>query len=419
MNKLRICLYGIKGSGLAALAMLLFDYGVDIYGYDKRDKLFTELELNSRNIIIKPFEEFNEDEEECDILIYSSAFKDMFNSLTLSYMLMEYHEFLSFIIKGVKVIGVSGTHGKTTCVGMLDALTNKEFSLIQGDGKGRYKKNRWMIVECCEYQDHFLSYNPQISFILSIELDHTDYFKDYQQYRSSFKKFACRSQKVFTYDIYHLDLNNEYLIGERSDSKYQYKILNTNRDGFIVDINLDGRIIKNETVPFIGKHMVKLYVFALVAALNLGIDIDIARERLKSFKPVKRRFNMTRDENTIYIDDYAHQPAQINNVFACCEQMNKQAKKVLIFKPDRLTRIKDFYLEFIKSFLLFDEVYLVNKDSDKNSIVSKMLTESPKIKLFNNMVGKNKKETIFCFLSSKKIDQEILIVKTNRKGANT
>lgn len=419
MNKLHICLYGIKGSGLAALAMFLFDYGVDIYGYDKSDKLFTELELNYRNILIKPFEEFNADDEECDVLIYSSAYKDMFDSLTLSYMVKEYHEFLSFIIKGVKVIGVSGTHGKTTCVGMLDALTNHEFSLIQGDGKGRYKKNRWMIVECCEYQDHFLSYNPQISLILSIELDHTDYFKDYQQYRNSFKKFASRSQKVFTYDTYHLDLNNEYLIGERSDSKYQYKILNANSDGFIVDINLDGRIIKNEIIPFIGKHMVKLYVFALAVAMHLDIDIDIARTRLKSFKPVKRRFNMTRDENTIYIDDYAHQPTQINNIFACCDQINKQAKKVLIFKPDRLTRINDFYLEFIKSFLLFDEVYLVNKDSDKNSIVSKMLTENPKIKLFNNMVGKNQKETIFCFLSSKKIDQEILIVKANRKGANT
>ena len=420
VNRLRICLYGIKGSGLAALAAYLSDYGLDVYGYDKSEELFTDSELKKHNIVFKDFSYFSFDNEDCDILIYSSAFREMFLKETLRrYIKIEYHEFVAFILRGYKVIGVSGTHGKTTCVGMLDAMFNHSTSLIQGDGVGRFVDSDFVILECCEYMDHFLNYSPYIWVILSIELDHTDYFKNYTDYRNSFIKFANRCDRVLTYDLYHLDLNNEYLVGTRTDSTYYYNIKRSHDKGFIADLYISNDTIKNEQIDYIGEYMVKLYTFCLSVADMLGMNIEYARNNIRKFKCVKRRFNLSSVDNAIFVDDYAHQPSQIKNVFNSVSQMKPSYKKVLIFKPDRLSRINDFYNEFIKSFNLFDEVYLLNNDKDKEELVKRMVKENQKVKMYNSEVGKEKEDAVYCFLSSKKISNELEEVKLNRKALNT
>jgi len=415
VNKLRICLYGIKGSGLAALAQYLDDYGVFVYGYDKSEELFTEVELKRRNIIYYPFSYFLNQQEHCDILIYSTAYKENLKSIDKSKILMlEYHEILSFMMEGKYVIGVSGTHGKTTTVGMLDYLFNHKFSLIQGDGVGRYISKAPVIMECCEYKDHFLLYKPKLGLILSVELDHTDYFSSYNQYRESFKMFGKNCEKYYCYDLYHFDLANECLIGKKEDSYYHYNITKRGSDGFIINLYLGNKLIRGEKIPFVGEYMIKLYLFCLAVAEHFKMNLNLARKRIKQFKGVKRRFNIVKKSKTIYVDDYAHQPSQIENIYKTITQISPTYLKVLIFKPDRASRLHDFKDEFVKSFLLFDKTYILNHDDDKEKLVQEIIEENPQIKRYNESVGKDSKPCIYCFLSSKKVSNEIKQVMINR-----
>ena len=53
---------------------------------------------------------------------------------------------------------------------------------------GRSKEH--FLFEACEYMDSFLDFNPTVAVLLGAELEHVDYFKDMEQIRESFARFA-------------------------------------------------------------------------------------------------------------------------------------------------------------------------------------------------------------------------------------
>ena len=100
-----------------------------------------------------------------------------------------------------KVIAVAGSHGKTTATGfcMQTFLPKNPTVHIGGTvagAAGRIGGNEYFITEACEYKRSFLHLNPNIAVILNIELDHTDYYKDEEDYFSAFQSFADNSETV-------------------------------------------------------------------------------------------------------------------------------------------------------------------------------------------------------------------------------
>ena len=96
-------------------------------------------------------------------------------------------------------VAVAGTHGKTTTTSMLSHI------LLKGDcdptisvggilpaigGNIRVGQSETFLTEACEYTNSFLSFFPKISIILNIDADHLDFFKDIEDIRCSFRKFA-------------------------------------------------------------------------------------------------------------------------------------------------------------------------------------------------------------------------------------
>lgn len=187
---------GIKGSGMASLATILYDLGYEVAGSDIDKYIFIEDELRKRNIPIYSFDKkniqdgyhviignaFNETNEEV------KAAKENPNVITHTY-----YDFLGHLMEKYVSIGIAGTHGKTTTTGMAYHLF-KEFdktSVLIGDGTGHaIKDSKYFIAETCEYQDHFLHYYPNYAVINNIELDHVDYFPNIESYTASFEKFA-------------------------------------------------------------------------------------------------------------------------------------------------------------------------------------------------------------------------------------
>lgn len=96
-------------------------------------------------------------------------------------------------------ICISGTHGKTTTTTMvgdifLKANKNPTISvggIMPSTGTNFYiAGDDFFITEACEYTNTFFNFYPNTAIILNCELDHTDFFKDEEDFRSSFKRFA-------------------------------------------------------------------------------------------------------------------------------------------------------------------------------------------------------------------------------------
>ena len=187
---------GIKGSGMAPLAEILYELGNEVCGSDIDKYIFIEEELRKRNIPIYSFDANNI--KDGYTVIIGNAFNDehvevkaaLANPNVKCY---RYFEFLGQFMEKFISISIAGTHGKTTTTGMAYHLFEDfdKTSVLIGDGTGHaVKDSKYFIAESCEFQDHFLNYYPKYAIINNIELDHVDYFKTLERYIESFEKFA-------------------------------------------------------------------------------------------------------------------------------------------------------------------------------------------------------------------------------------
>ena len=98
-----------------------------------------------------------------------------------------------------QAVAVSGTHGKTTTTSMITDILlagNLDPTISVGGilqdigGNIRVGSPELFVTEACEYTNSFLSFFPTIGIILNIDADHLDFFKDIDDIRHSFRKFA-------------------------------------------------------------------------------------------------------------------------------------------------------------------------------------------------------------------------------------
>lgn len=409
---MKFYLIGIKGSGMSALALYLLDLNYVVTGVDISEELFTEKELLSRGVVISNFDNIKLVDIKTNIVIYSSAYKDseIVKYLKVKYPTFEYHEFLSYLLSGKKVIAISGTHGKTTACNMLDLILSHKTSLIEGDGVGRGNNSDYAIVEACEYKDHFLSYNPYISLVLPLTLDHTDYFHNINEYLTSFETFINQSKYCLI-----VNENKKYRLKgtyvENFKNRVKYKFIGINKCE--VSYKIKGIKYPKVILPFNSKHEVNISLACLIIADKLKVKLSEALKELRNYVGPQRRMKIKVIKNDIFIDDYAHQPEQMNEVFSFINRVKEDRETILFYKPDRISRLLDFKNEFVKVFNKFDKVYLIPYHDINEEVLKELISE--KVKLYSKLKIDKDKKYVFAFLTSKSIIREIEQIKDLRK----
>lgn len=409
---MKFYLIGIKGSGMSALALYLLDLNYVVTGVDISEELFTEKELLSRGVVISNFDNIKLVDIKTNIVIYSSAYKDseIVKYLKVKYPTFEYHEFLSYLLSGKKVIAISGTHGKTTACNMLDLILSHKTSLIEGDGVGRGNNSDYAIVEACEYKDHFLSYNPYISLVLPLTLDHTDYFHNINEYLTSFETFINQSKYCLI-----VNENKKYRLKgtyvENFKNRVKYKFIGINKCE--VSYKIKGIKYPKVILPFNSKHEVNISLACLIIANKLKVKLSEALKELRNYVGPQRRMKIKDIKNDIFIDDYAHQPEQMNEVLSFINRVKEDRETILFYKPDRISRLLDFKNEFVKVFNKFDKVYLIPYHDINEGILKELISE--KVKLYSKLKIDKDKRYVFAFLTSKSIIREIEQIKDLRK----
>jgi len=141
----------------------------------------------------------------------------------------------------------------------------------------------------------------------------------------------------------------------------------------------------------LGLHNIRNAVAATAVSLTIGLSISNIKNGLKRFEGVQRRFNkiFTYRQSEFY-DDYAHHPTEIKGVLEGVKSVYQNYKKICIFQPHRVSRLKDLKKEFTHAF----------KDCDY-VILCPVYTAGEKIKLgfnylnFAKQIIKNSKVNLF------------------------
>ena len=337
---------GIGGVGIGPLAEIAHDAGYSVAGSDPNESLIIN-KLVSKNIPLTKLQDGKfmleyHNQQKIDWFVHTAALTNNHPELLLAKKLgikiSKRDELLAYIIKqkNLKLIAVSGTHGKTTTTGMLIWVFKQlgidvSYSIgttMSFGPSGKYSpKSEYFVYECDEFDKNFLHFKPYLSLITSIDYDHPDTYPTEKDYFDAFYEFALNSSKAFSWSDQHPEIFNDL----------------NNVD--IVDIDSISKLNIH------GNHNVRNANLVKIALKYLGVN-NFKDEMLENFPGVDRRFEKI--ANNLY-SDYGHHPTEIAVTMQLARELSDHV--ILVYQPHQNIRqhnIKDKYLD---QFELAEKVY--------------------------------------------------------------
>ncbi len=367
---------GIKGSGMATLAQILFDLGNEVSGYDDvKDYKFTQEGLDKRGI--KIYYDSNHDIDKDSIVTYSKAFsmdhKEIRRVKELGLKIVAYNDLLGKLSADFKTIGVSGTHGKTTTSTMISHVLRetKGCNYFIGDGTGfADKKNELFTLESCEFNKHFLSYYPYYAIVTNIELEHTECYKDINEIINTFEKFCNKANLVIACgddrNVRKMNINRKTIYyGFENDNDVVAKNVKLTSDGSSFDVYMKGDLYGHFDIPLYGQHMILNALACIIICDIEGVSKDAIHDLLKTFENAKRRFKEHLFGNVITIDDYAHHPTEVRVTISSARQKYPNKEIVAVFLPNTYSRTKALLEDFISALKTADKTYVMDIHCDR------------------------------------------------------
>lgn len=383
-KELRIHFVGIGGIGMSGIAQVLLNLGYPVSGSDMSEN---ENTAKLKDLGAHVFEGHREENiDGVQIVVYSSAINhrnpEIMRAKELGLPLIKRAEMLAELMRLKYGIAVAGSHGKTTTTSflstILQALNYSPTFIIGGvvdnlGGHAKIGESELIVAEADESDGSFLLLSPIMSVITNVDDDHLDYYKTSEKIKEAFVEFANRVPFYGCVGINANDKNSCDLIGliQRPIVSFGIKEEHcyTDRVDYLVsDITYSETgskfkvSHKDESVwadiCFTGKHNVLNSLGAMMMAHKLGASLSDIAIATREFKGVKRRFEKVYDSHLVVVDDYAHHPTEIRATIETANNKYPNKKLVVVFEPHRFTRTKQFWNEFVDSFLFVDEVYI-------------------------------------------------------------
>ena len=375
---------GIGGISMSGLAQILMNAGFEVSGSDRAPSDLTKaLEDEGARIFYGQRKE--NITGDIGLVVYTAAVKadnpELVRAGELSIPLMTRADLLGQIMKNYETsIAVSGTHGKTTTTSMLaqvllasdaDPTVSVGGILPSIGGNIRIGRSGCFLTEACEYTNSFLSFFPTIAVILNIEEDHLDFFKDINDIRNSFRRFAellpADGLLVINADIDDIDRLTKNVKGSvvtvshKGDADITAANVSYNNTGCAsFDVIRNGEKIMRLTLSVPGEHNIANALAAVAVCLHLGITSECIAKGLGDFTGTERRFEIKGKLGEVtVIDDYAHHPTEIAATLAAAANYPHNKIKV-VFQPHTYSRTKALFDDFVKALSAADEIILAD-----------------------------------------------------------
>ncbi len=366
----QIWFIGIKGTGMASLALVLNDLGFNVAGSDIKKYTFTQEPLKKAGIEVREFSP-NNIRDSGQVIVKGNAFKDdnievkTCEKKKLAWK--SYPDTVEEIIKMHTSIGVSGTHGKTSTTGLLAHVLGEAAptSYLIGDGEGKgVKDSRFFVYEADEYRRHFLAYHPDYQIMTNIDFDHPDYFNDQADYTSAFQTAADQTRKgLFVWGgnerlrKLHSDIP-KYTYGFEDNDDFQAVNIKRTTKGSSFTVVNHGKNIGEFQIHLFGDHNILNTTAVIAVAYTEKIPVADIKKGLLTYKGAKRRFSEKDFGDINIIDDYAHHPTEMKATIQAARQKFPQKKLVVVFQPHTFSRTKKYAKDFERILRDVDKAYV-------------------------------------------------------------
>ena len=394
---------GIGGIGMSAIARYFASNKKQVAGYDKTPSQITSdleklgVEVYFEDDLKKIPLPFLKKEE--TLIVYTPAIPS--NNKVLTYFIehnftvLKRSEVLGKITETTFCLAVAGTHGKTTTSSILGhIMAEVNATSFLGGISENYNSNlilgadKISVVEADEFDRSFLKLSPNIACITSIDADHLDIYGDTETLNESFIEFSNKVSETLIVAKGLPFKGRTYAVNETAD--YEAFNLKIESGKYSFDVKTPSSEIKNIEFYLPGQHNVMNALAAFAMADSYGVSIETIKQRLSSFKGVKRRFTYKiKTENLVLIDDYAHHPTEINAVECSVREMYPNENVLVVFQPHLFSRTKDFLDDFAIALSKFDEVLLLDIYPAREVPISGVNSEL----LLGKITSKNKKLT--------------------------
>lgn len=369
---------GIAGAGMSALAELLARRGAKVAGTDANptgapDLATLGIAVHAHDAALV---------QQARAVVYSSAIPsshpEMEAARRLGLPLVRRAEALAEAVSGGTLVGISGTHGKTTTTVMTTealASAGRDPTGVVGGRVGLWGGNLRLggdtyVVESDEYDRSFLALSPDVAVVLNVEADHLDIYRDLDDITRAFEQFITPARVVVRCadDAGAMALrvrsSSEIIAYSAStpsspDARLVARDVVFDATGAHFDVVFDGELLGRVQLAVPGLHNVRNALAAIGAGLALGLTVPAMTAGLAAFRGVERRFQRLGAVRGIeVVDDYAHHPTEVQATLAAARLAFPARRLVLAFQPHLYSRTRDLQHEFADALNGADALFL-------------------------------------------------------------
>ena len=219
--------------------------------------------------------------------------------------------------KNIKVIGITGTNGKTTTTTLIYEFLKQDGRRVHLTGNIGYplcgfldklQENDIIVMETsCQQLENTDLYNPDVAVLTNIDVAHLEFMKTYEHYKEV-------KAKIFkNHDSNHvaiINMENEESIKISKNIKSTVKYFSSKnvingayiKDRFIY--YYDEEIVSLDDIRLKGMHNYENIMCAIMATKEFGIKNDSIVTVLKNFNGVEHRLEFVREVNGVkYYND--------------------------------------------------------------------------------------------------------------------
>jgi UDP-N-acetylmuramate--alanine ligase len=367
---------GIAGAGMSSLAELFLRRGVPITGCDANPSAAED--LRRLGVVVTAHDPSHVDTARA-LVVTSAMPKDhpeLVRARELGVPVIRRAEALGEVTANRELVGIAGTHGKTTTTVMTAAAlaaAGRDPTVIVGGRVAAWEGNllsggdKLYVVEADEYDRSFLALSPTVAVVNNIEADHLDIYADLADIKRAFAQFVrgARTVVLCADDAGANSLptpsSTEVLrFGiDSADARVVAKDLVLEPTGSSYRVVFDDDSLGNVRLQIPGRHNVLNSLAAISSGLALGADLGAMAQGLATYAGVERRFQVLGEARGVaVVDDYAHNPGKVAAVVATARIAYPNRRLIVAFQPHLFTRTRDFAGEFGASLAGADAVFL-------------------------------------------------------------
>ncbi len=391
---------GIAGAGMSALAELCHRRGAKVTGCDQSPD--GAADLITLGIAVQQGHDPAHLAGHRALVVSSAIPKDhpeVLRARALGLEVVRRAEALAEATAGGLLIGIAGTHGKSTTTVMTTealAAAGRAPTGVVGarvtawGGNLSQGGHEVFVVEADEYDRSFLALYPTVAVVTNVEADHLDIYRDLQDIHDTFAEYVRRARYVV---LCADDPGANALPSPSTAEVIRYGITSPDArlvardirhaDGrTIFSVHYDGAPVGEVTLGVPGLHNVRNALAALACGIGpWGLKVADMAPGLAQCVGAERRFQRIGSAKGVQVvDDYAHHPTELAATLAAAREAYPGRRIVVAFQPHLFSRTRDFANEFGQALAQADVIALTDiypaREQPMPGVTSKLIADA-------------------------------------------